>query len=162
VNEAEIDDKPDAEGSDPLGPWQFSLGGLILFTTAFAVWMSLAGAVAVREGGDSLIEAVNLALLATMVAGLWRTFAKAGLPAWGAIVPIYNVVLVVRLAGWSSREALYLLIPVLNVVVLVVVSLEIAHRFGRGKLFGIGLAILPHAFYPILGFGRDQYDPSPR
>lgn len=38
-----------------------------------------------------------------------------------------------------------------------VLSGEVARRFGRGTGFGIGLAIFPYIFWPILGFNDDRY-----
>ena len=54
---------------------------------------------------------------------------------------------------------LLFLIPVVNIVVLVVVSLDIARAFGKGRGFGCGLAFLGFLFYPVLGFGAAKYDP---
>jgi Family of unknown function (DUF5684) len=39
----------------------------------------------------------------------------------------------------------------------VLVSLELAKRFGKGVGLGIGIALLPFIFYPVLGFGPDRY-----
>ena len=41
---------------------------------------------------------------------------------------------------------------------MILVTLEIAKRFGRGPGFGIGLAFLPFVFYPILGWGAAQFE----
>ena len=42
-------------------------------------------------------------------------------------------------------------------MVWIVASVDIAKSFGKGTGFGIGLALLPFIFYPILGFGDAQY-----
>ena len=49
------------------------------------------------------------------------------------------------------------LIPIVNIVVWVVVSLDLAKSFGRGVGFAIGLIFLPFNFAPILGFGSATY-----
>jgi hypothetical protein len=36
-------------------------------------------------------------------------------------------------------------------------SIKLAHSFGKGTGFGIGLALLPVVFYPILAWGSAQY-----
>ncbi len=101
-----------------------------------------------------------LALAALAIAGGWKTFEKAGLPGWGVLVPFYNMYLSLRLAGRPGWWLVLLLIPVLNVVISVVVSLDIARRFGEGIGFGICLLLLPFVFYPVLGFGDARFQPG--
>ena len=36
-------------------------------------------------------------------------------------------------------------------------SIDIARNFGKGDVFGLGLAFLGVIFYPILGFGNARY-----
>jgi hypothetical protein len=45
--------------------------------------------------GGGVIGYVILAI------GLWPTLEKAGLPGWGALIPIYNVYLIFKLGGVS-------------------------------------------------------------
>ena len=96
-------------------------------------------------------------LAVLVIAGLWKTFNKAGLPGWGAIIPIYNVYLMLKLAGRPGWWLLLYLIPCVSLVIAIIVSLDIAKAFGKGALFGIGLALLGFIFFPILGFGSAQY-----
>ncbi len=91
------------------------------------------------------------------VAGFWTVFAKAGQPGWAAIIPIYNLYILFKIAGKPVWWLLLLLIPVVNVVVLFVVTTSVATRFGKGLLFGLGMLILPFVFYPMLGFGSSTY-----
>jgi hypothetical protein len=49
---------------------------------------------------------------------------------------------------------------VVNVVVAIVVSIDIARAFGKGPGFGWGLAFLGFIFFPILGFGGASYEPT--
>jgi hypothetical protein len=37
------------------------------------------------------------------------------------------------------------------------VWLELAQKFGKGFWFALGLVILPFIFFPILAFGKSQY-----
>lgn len=85
-------------------------------------------------------------------------FPKAGQPAWAALLPFYNVyVLVVDVAKLSTLWFILVWVPVVQIVVAILVNVEIAKRFGRSEAFGLGLALLGFVFYPVLGFGSDQY-----
>ena len=49
-------------------------------------------------------------------------------------------------------------IPIVNVIVPILVSLDVAKKFGKGAGFGLGLAFLSFIFVPILGFGSARYE----
>jgi Family of unknown function (DUF5684) len=111
-------------------------------------------------GGAAALIPVLLILIITLVAiaGAWKTFTKAGKPGWACIVPIYNVIVACQIAGRPLWWAIVILIvPCLDAVFGIIVSIDIAKSFGRGAGFGIGLALLPIFFYPMLGFGDSQY-----
>ena len=105
----------------------------------------------------SLFWLVWLAVVIVCVAGIWKTFEKAGKPGWACLVPIYNAFVILQIAGKPAWWFLLFLIPVVNLVVAIIVMIEIARRFGKGPGFGIGLAFLGFIFFPILGFGSAQY-----
>lgn len=104
-----------------------------------------------------LILLVELALIVLVIAGLWQTFTKAGQPGWAAIIPIYNVYILLKVAARPWWWLLLLLIPLVNIVIAFVVAIDVAKAFGKGAGFGIGLALLGFIFYPILGFGSATY-----
>lgn len=104
-----------------------------------------------------LILLVELALIVLIIAGLWKTFAKAGQPGWAAIIPIYNVYILLKIAARPWWWLLLFLVPLVNIVIAVVVAIDVAKAFGKGAGFGIGLALLGFIFYPILGFGAATY-----
>jgi hypothetical protein len=97
------------------------------------------------------------ALTVIVIAGLWKTFVKAGQPGWGALIPIYNAYLLTQIARRPGWWVLLMFIPLVNIVISVIISVAIGENFGKGAGFGIGLFILPFIFYPILGFGEATY-----
>jgi hypothetical protein len=107
-----------------------------------------------------LITALAVATVLSLVAiaGMWATFSKAGIAGWKSLIPIYNMVLWLQIANKPAWWLLPLLCPMVNVVFIILVSLEVAKRFGRGPGFGIGLAFLPFVFYPILAWGGSQFE----
>jgi len=48
-----------------------------------------------------------------------------------------------------------------NIIAVFVVSIALAERYGKSAGFGVGLAILPFVFYPILGFGDAEFQGTP-
>ncbi len=109
--------------------------------------------------GGAVFMIIWLALGIGAIAGLWQTFVKAGKPGWGAIIPIYNAILLLEIAGKPVWWIILFIIPFVNVVVAILVAIDVAKNFGKGPGFGLGLAFLGFFFYPILGFGSARYKP---
>jgi hypothetical protein len=104
-----------------------------------------------------VIMLVELVIAGLMIAAMWKVFVKAGEPGWAAIVPVYNILVLLKIAGKPAWWVVLFLIPVVNFVIGIIVAIQVAQRFGKSSGFGIGLALLPVVFYPMLGFGDAQY-----
>ena len=107
--------------------------------------------------GGILVPLVFLAVIVFFIAAMWKVFSKAGHPGWAALVPIYNVVVMLQIAGRPVWWLLLFFIPVVNIIVSLVVAVDIAKNFGKGTGFGLGLWLFGFIFYPILGFGDAEY-----
>ena len=92
------------------------------------------------------------------IIGLWKTFTKAGKPGWGALIPIYNTILILECAGKPIWWILLLFIPFVNIVILIIVMLDLAKAFGKSTVFAIfGLIIFSPIGFLMLGFGSAKY-----
>lgn len=91
------------------------------------------------------------------IAVQWRIFTKAGQPGWAAIIPIYNIYVLLTIVGRPGWWVLLFLIPCVNIIIAILVALDLARVFGKGSGFGVGLILLPIVFYPILAFGDAEY-----
>ena len=95
--------------------------------------------------------------VAIMLAGMWKIFEKAGKPGWAALVPIYNIWVFVEISGKETFWFVLFLIPMVNVVAAIMVDIAVAEKFGKDTLYGVGMALLPFIFFPLLGFSDAQY-----
>jgi hypothetical protein len=112
----------------------------------------------VQTGGSSLLVSLcYLAVVILLVVAMWRVFVKAGQPGWAAIIPIYNLYIICKIAGKPGWWVLLMLIPLVGFIIALLVDLDLAKAFGKGAGFAIGLWLLPVIFYPILAFGDAQY-----
>ncbi len=112
-------------------------------------------------GGAAMgvILLIELAIAVVVIAAAWKIFTKAGKPGWAALIPIYNMVVMLEIVGKPIWWLLLFFIPCVNVIVAILVAVELANRFGQGAGFAVGLILLPFIFYPILGIGNAQYRP---
>ena len=104
---------------------------------------------------------VCLALAVFYLAAVWKVYEKAGKPGWAAIIPIYNLVVLLQIAGEPVWWILLLLIPLVNIVVAIMTYIAFARNFGKGVGFALGLAFLSIIFFPILAWGDAPYQPRP-
>jgi Family of unknown function (DUF5684) len=98
-----------------------------------------------------------LGLIVVIIAGVWKVFVKAGKPGWAALVPIYNIIVMLEIVGRPLWWFVLLLIPIVGIVIAFIISIDMAKSFGKGTGYGIGLALLGPIFYPMLGFGDAKY-----
>ncbi len=105
--------------------------------------------------GGSLI--LSLAILVLLIVSFWKVFEKAGQPGWAAIVPIYNIVIMLKIAKKPVWWILLFLVPVVNIVMAIIMLHAISQKFGNGVGFTLGLIFLSFIFVPILAFGDYKY-----
>ena len=100
---------------------------------------------------------VGLAITVLVIAGFWKVFTKADEPGWASIIPIFNVFVLMRIVGRPAWWVILFIIPFVNFIAWIIVSMDVAKSFGKGMGFACGLMVLPMIFYPVLGFGADSY-----
>lgn len=110
---------------------------------------------------------VYIVILVLVVIGLWKIFEKAGKPGWAAIVPFYNVYILLEIVGrptWWIFVFIGSLIPFVNIfagiatfVMFIILCLDLAKSFGKSTGFAVGMILLSFVFFPLLGFSDAQY-----
>ncbi|RNL90647.1 signal peptidase I [Sinomicrobium pectinilyticum] len=99
-----------------------------------------------------------LAIIVLAIAGMWKVFEKAGKPGWAAIVPIYNLIVLIEIVGKPTWWVVLLIIPCVNYIALIWLTNLLSKSFGKSEGFTVGLILLPFVFYPVLGFGDAEYE----
>lgn len=92
-----------------------------------------------------------------MLISMWKIYTKAGKPGWAAIIPIYNLIVLLEIVDKPLWWIILMLIPFVNIVISIIVTVELAKKFGQSVGFAIGMIIIPIIFYPILAFGGAKY-----
>jgi len=112
------------------------------------------------QGISSIALICWLAVVVLLIASWWKVFTKAGKPGWAAIIPIYNYIVLLQIAGKPVWWIFLFLIPLANIIVLILMYAGISRNFGKGTGFTLGLIFLGIIFFPILAWGSAQYQPS--
>jgi hypothetical protein len=101
---------------------------------------------------------IYLAFIVFAIVAMWKVFTKAGQPGWAAIIPIYNIYVWLKVAGRPGWWLILFLIPIVNIVMALIVSIDIAKSFAKDTVFGVvGLWLFSIIGYAILAFGGAQY-----
>ena len=77
---------------------------------------------------------IKLAILILVIVGMWKVFVKAGKPGWASIIPIYNVYVLLQIVGKPWWWLILMLIPIVNIVIWILVSLALARTLGRVRV----------------------------
>lgn len=109
--------------------------------------------------GMTIFIYFSIAFWFFMVTAGWVLFVKANEPGWASLVPFYNVWVMLRMLEkpWWWFIVFHIPIPIIQLVMVIIMCIELARYFGRSVLFGIGVALLPFIFVPIIAFGDDEY-----
>jgi hypothetical protein len=86
-----------------------------------------------------------------------KVFTKAGKPGIAGFVPIWNMLVMLEIAGKPAWWIILFFIPCVGIIMSFIVHIALAEKFGQSAGFGIGLTLLPIIFLPMLAFGSAQY-----
>ncbi len=111
-----------------------------------------------NNSGDGAGLIIWLAIVVVILVALWKTFEKAKRPGWNAIIPFYNIYVMLGIVNRPGWWLIWYFIPFANIIVHLLVSLRLAKAFKRSEAFGIVLLwLFPVIGFLILGFGSSKY-----
>lgn len=100
---------------------------------------------------------IGLVIIVLLIIAQWKIFTKAGEAGWKSIIPFLNMYTLVKIVDGNGIKFLLFLVPIVNFVYAIILNIRMAHAFGKGTGFALGLIFLPNIFTLILGFGSAQY-----
>ncbi len=102
---------------------------------------------------------VYIAIIVLMIVSMWRLFVKAGKPGWAAIVPVYNQIVMLQIAGrpvWWVLLTMF--VPFFGWWVAIVAVIDFVKSYGKSTGYGVFAIFLPLIAYPMLAFSKStQY-----
>ncbi|MGZ8602769.1 MAG: DUF5684 domain-containing protein [Actinomycetota bacterium] len=107
--------------------------------------------------GSAILWLLYVAFIVVYLVAAWIVYTKAGEEGWKALIPIYNVWVLLKIVGRPGWWLLLFLIPFVNFVIWIIVSIDLAKSFGKGTGFALGLIFFAPIFYMILAFGDATY-----
>lgn len=99
---------------------------------------------------------IIIILTITLISGS-KVFKKANRSGISAIIPFYNIWILLEIVNLPKIYFVLMLIPIVNIFAYIKISFILAKLFRKSKMFAIGLIVLPFIFYPILAFSGSEY-----
>ncbi|MFP4664518.1 MAG: DUF5684 domain-containing protein [Bacteroidales bacterium] len=117
----------------------------------------------VLVGVGSALIVIYFLILILMVISMWMVFEKAKQPGWAAIIPIYNLIIYLRISSlhWAWVFLIFaVFIPVVGALAVwvffgIILPIRAAKNYGQSGGFAVGLILLPFIFWPIMAFKKD-------
>ena len=126
-----------------------------------AVGTVVAGAVA---GVAIVVLAISFIIGIISIIANWKIFTKAGEKGWKCLIPIYNTVVLFKIAGISPLLIFVYfasIIPFVGWIAVLGVTIYLMHNlakaFGKDAGFTVGLVLLNTIFTLILAFDKSEY-----
>lgn len=115
------------------------------------------GGLGILAGIGATFIVIILVINIITIAGMWKAFEKAGKPGWAAIIPIYNIYIMIEIVGKPSIWLLWCILPCVNIIFSIWLINLMSKSFGKDEGFTVGLLLLSFIFWPVLGFGSAKY-----
>jgi signal peptidase I len=99
---------------------------------------------------------IFLILVLISFAGLYKIFEKAGLPAWKALIPVYNFWVLGTIINRPKWWGLIMIVPGVNLIMYGVYGFHLARAFKKRMDKDLWMAaLMPYLYFAYLGFSKD-------
>jgi hypothetical protein len=89
--------------------------------------------------------------------GNWLLFEKANEEGWYSLIPLYSILVKLRIVGKPEWWILLYLVPLVNIIVHIIIINELRKCFRKDDMYTIALFFLGFIFQPRLGINNDEY-----
>ena len=88
----------------------------------------------------------------------WKVYSKAGEPGWACIIPIYNLIIFLKIVNKPWWYLFMFLIPIYGWFILPIICIHrLSLSFGKNAWFTLGLLFFNVIFFAILAFDNSTY-----
>lgn len=105
----------------------------------------------------TILPILTITCIITIIS-MWKIFKKAGRNGWEAIVPIYNIIVLLEISEIPVWQIVFYIIPFANIYIMFKQYIELAKKFGKSTGFGVLTVFFSIICLPILAFGNAKYE----
>lgn len=104
-----------------------------------------------------ILGIILIGVIVFSLISLAKVFKKANRSGISAIIPIYNIIVLLEITNYPKWYILLYFIPGANIIIHLMIMMKLSKLFKKGNAFGFGLTFLPFIFFPILAFNDSEY-----
>lgn len=104
-----------------------------------------------------ILGIIFIGVLVFSLISLAKVFKKANRSGISAIIPIYNIIVLLEITNYPKWYILLYFILGANIIIHLMIMMKLSKLFKKGNAFGFGLTFLPFIFFPILAFNDSEY-----
>ena len=71
-----------------------------------------------------------------------EVYEKGDQPGWACLIPFYNIYVLMKIVGRPGWWLILFFIPIVNIIIWIIVTIDLAKSFGKGTGFAVGLIFL--------------------
>jgi hypothetical protein len=87
----------------------------------------------------------------------WKLFVKCDQPGYAAIIPIYDILVTLRIVGRPDSHIFFLLVPLYNIYFAIKLMIEVVQSFGKFNGFDYAFGVIFNIFYMLnLGLAYNE------
>ena len=92
---------------------------------------------------------LTILLLIHLIHGLgtWKLYSIAGHKSWKAFIPIYSIIILMKIINRPKWWIFLLILPVINVIMIPVIWIELSRSYGKNNYTETLLSVLTLGFY---------------
>lgn len=100
---------------------------------------------------EAITTIIYLVIVVFNIMALWTLFTRAGKPGWASIIPIYNIIVFLEIAGKPAWWVILFFIPFVNIVVGIMALAGFLKAYGKEGAGPVILAILfGFIYFPVI------------
>lgn len=102
---------------------------------------------------------IGIVIIITIInfIALAKVFKKANRSGIAAIIPIYNILIMLEIVNMPSWYIILFFVPVVNFILPLVLFYKIAKSFRKTNTFALLTMLFPFLFIPIIAFSDSEY-----
>jgi signal peptidase I len=94
-------------------------------------------------------------IITVSFAGLYKTFTKSGEKGWKSLIPVYNIIVLLKIIRKPPWYVVFLMVPIISSLVFPYILIQLYGRFGIRKFgFLLPAIVLPFIYLPLIGFSN--------
>lgn len=91
----------------------------------------------------------------------WKLYEKADKPGWAAIIPIYNVIVMLEIIRRPIWWLIMFFVPFVNIVFSVMMTVDFVKAYGKDTTYGVLSILFPFVTFPMLAFSKNVVYTTP-